>query len=93
VPTIIDGAARRLTVSKSPLHLKFIDKAALIHSVFSEAFLVGVDAIVPTVIDLTALRWALFEILDVPTHHVTSCFKWSIFASSTAGRTKLRIFW
>ena len=62
VPTIIDGAARRLTVSKSPLHLKFIDKAALVHSVFSEAFLVGVDTIVPTVIDLTALRWSLFEI-------------------------------
>ena len=30
------------------LHLKFIDEAALIHSVFSEAFLVGVDDGVPT---------------------------------------------
>ena len=36
-------------------------------SVFREAFLVGVDALVTIVMDITALRWALFEILGVPT--------------------------
>ena len=39
----------------------------IIGSVFSEAFLVGVDALVTIVMDITALRWALFEILGVPT--------------------------
>jgi len=46
---------------------KYIDEAALRHSVFSEAFLVGVDVVCQPIMDGTALRWALFEILDVPT--------------------------
>eukprot|EP00984_Skeletonema_dohrnii_P027924 scaffold17647_cov83-Skeletonema_dohrnii-CCMP3373.AAC.6 len=33
-----------------------MDLIALMHSVFSEAFLVGVDALVSKFIDLTALR-------------------------------------
>jgi len=39
-------------------------------SVFSEAFLVGVDALVTIVMDITALRWALFEIL---LHQLSCC--------------------
>eukprot|EP00984_Skeletonema_dohrnii_P013010 scaffold5357_cov80-Skeletonema_dohrnii-CCMP3373.AAC.2 len=49
-----------------------IDNAALIHSVFSEAFLVGVDGGVPTVMDLTALGGRFLGILVQSTHHVTS---------------------
>ena len=62
-------------------------------SVFSEAFFVGVDALVIIVIDLTALTWSLFEILGAPDCHFIDSFKLSNFATSTAGRTKLRIFW
>ena len=56
-----------------------MDLTALIHSVFSEAFLVGVDALVTIVMDLTALREVCFWILLQSTHHVTSCIKAGAF--------------
>ena len=49
------------------------------------------DASVIIVMDLTALRWALFEILGAPDCHFIASFKLTVFASSTAGRTKLRL--
>ena len=49
------------------LHLKFIDEAALIHSVFSEAFLVRVVSLVTIVMFFAALREVCFWILSVPT--------------------------
>ena len=56
-----------------------MDLTALIHSVFSEAFLVGVDALVTIVIEPAALRWALFEILLQSTHHVLTALRRALF--------------
>jgi|SaaInl74LU_5_DNA_1037368.scaffolds.fasta_scaffold20113_1 hypothetical protein len=48
------------------------------------------DALVTIVMFFAALQEVCFWILLQSTHHVLACFKLSNFASSTAGRTKLR---
>jgi len=68
------------------LHLKFIDHASL-REVSSAKRL---DLTAPDCHVLTCLALSVF--LDFRCTNVTSCFKLSIFASSTAGRTKLRFF-
>ena len=69
-----------------------IDNVALIHSVFSEAFLVGVIGGVPTVMDLIDCREVCYLDVVAPEIHVVARSLKVSFASSTAGRTKLRIF-
>ena len=57
-------------------------------SVFSEAL----DAPVTKLMFFASLRLSLFLDFTAPDCHVVASLRWSNFASSTAGRTKLRIF-
>ena len=56
-------------------------------SVFREAFLVGVDDGVPTYHGSYWLSWSVFLDLRCTNFHSIASLRWSIFASSTAGRT------
>ena len=63
VPTHHVAPDRREVCLESPLHLKFMDLTALMEVSSAKRL----DALVTIVMDITALRWALFEILGVQT--------------------------
>ena len=72
---------------------QLMDLTFVYRSVFSEAFFVGVDAHVTIEMDFSGIARSVC--LDLIAINPSCCrfSRWSNVASSTAGRTKLRIFW